>query len=518
MNVFLRIGAVMALLLAVIAVWPTQQALAAGSVQPSSGGPGTVFNFSANGYRAEERVDTWINTPGDQPQAIMTQPIADANGAISWQWTAPAGAAGGTWRMVARGRVSRVETIIPLQIDGPTPTPTPNAQRPAGEGASPASGGPGTLFTITASGFTPNERLDTWANTPSGVQSEVPAWVFADAQGAASWQWTAPADAENGTWQLIGRGIESRTMRIVSVQIIAGPPPATPTPDQGVSPASGLPGTTFSFYASGFRRDEDVNFWGTTPSGDVETNAKGVRANRDGRAEWSWIAPANAAPGVWTMTARGAASRVIRQISFTVQGVPATPLPADGVIPPNGPPGTSFHFGVSGFEFEAYLTYWTVDPNGVQSGQAPRFRADRNGHAEFDWIAPENSLGGQWQMVVFGLDSRITTMIPFRIDRDSAPPASEGVEPYSATPGTELRFFAEGLPKHMLLGYWATDPSGVIVPSGREIISSGQGRAEWRWVVPQNAPRGLWTMTIRRAKNDRSDSPDVTRTIRFEVR
>jgi uncharacterized protein YfaS (alpha-2-macroglobulin family) len=262
-----------------------------------------------------------------------------------------------------------------------------------------------------------------------------------------------------------------------------------------------------------------VGFWATNPDGDVVPNKVIARADENGRAIWSWQTPAGALPGAWVMTGRGEESRLFRFIGFTVTPPsPAPPLPADGVEPPVGPPGTTFRFGASGFEREAKLTYWPIAPDGTTTREAPRIRADRNGHIEFTWQAPDTAPGGSWKMAIYGLDSGILKEIPFRIDRDAPPPApQQSVSPSSGTYGDTLTFYFDGLPKGMLFGFWATDPVGAVVAGGKE-VRAFDGHVRFGWQIPQTVRKGTWTLTLQTSLGDRSHKPFTQRIISFEVR
>lgn len=395
----------------------------------------------------------------------------------------------------------------------------PIHQVAAAGGVQPSQGAPGTTFTITADGYTARERVATWVNTPSDQPQDVPTWTFANDAGVATWQWSSPVDAVSGSWQLVGRGVTSRHLNLIPVQIVAGATPQpTPASNQSATPAGGSPGTTFIFSADGFRAREDIDFWATPPSAAPEANSTQAESDDNGHAVWTWVAPPDATSGTWVMTAQGKASAVVRQISFVISSNAAS-SPTDGVIPVSGPPGTSFHFGFSDFEHEARLTYWTVSPDSTVSEPIPEFRADRNGHVEFDWIAPENAAGGEWQMVVLSIDRRTSRSIFFGIERNTTPPPlPQGVTPASGRYGDELHFFAEGLRKNEIIGFWATDPVGAIVPSGREVRADGNGRAEWSWIIPQTVRTGPWTMSFQASHNDRSEADKTIRSIRFEVR
>ncbi|MBC8076357.1 MAG: hypothetical protein H7Y32_09815, partial [Chloroflexales bacterium] len=149
MRAALRVVAVAALLAgALAAVVPAAIVQAAGSVEPTSGQPGTLFTFTADGYRVNEKVGTWVNTPDGAVRVLDTRIKADKDGRASWQWRAPNSAASGTWRMVGKGEESRVENVIAVQVATPGPTASPAGQPDALQGALPPTGVPGTTFAI----------------------------------------------------------------------------------------------------------------------------------------------------------------------------------------------------------------------------------------------------------------------------------------------------------------------------------------------------------------------------------
>lgn len=86
------------------------------SVAPAVGAPGTTFSFTAAGYPGQEQVDVWLNGPNDENLPGPTEVFADKQQNVAWQWTAPADAARGQWRMIAVGRKSRTQYIIPFEI------------------------------------------------------------------------------------------------------------------------------------------------------------------------------------------------------------------------------------------------------------------------------------------------------------------------------------------------------------------------------------------------------------------
>jgi hypothetical protein len=92
-------------------------------------------------------------------------------------------------------------------------------------------------------------------------------------------------------------------------------------PTTNVNPSMGAPGTRFAFMATGFASKEQIAVWVNTPAGTpMAIKAEKLNgANSDGRADWFWTTPDNAAAGTWQMVARGAESGTERVITFTVR-------------------------------------------------------------------------------------------------------------------------------------------------------------------------------------------------------
>jgi hypothetical protein len=86
------------------------------SVDPAAGAPGTRFAFSGTGFNWYEQVDVWLNGPQNQNLPGPFEVYADGQGIAYWAWTAPEDLPQGTWRMVAVGRKSRVQHIIPFEV------------------------------------------------------------------------------------------------------------------------------------------------------------------------------------------------------------------------------------------------------------------------------------------------------------------------------------------------------------------------------------------------------------------
>jgi hypothetical protein len=118
-------------------------------------------------------------------------------------------------------RIIGLFTILALTIGGVAVPHAVLGQETQTANVTPAVGPPGARFAFVAFGFNANERIGVWVNTPGGeaIAITVERLNQADGDGRADWYWTAPADAQPGTWQLIARGLDSKVERVISFEI-----------------------------------------------------------------------------------------------------------------------------------------------------------------------------------------------------------------------------------------------------------------------------------------------------------
>src|SRR5690606_10741254 len=119
----------------------------------------------------------------------------------------------------------------------------------------PDRGPPGTTFRFDVAGFEPGETIVYFAENPDRTPQEQRTTAVADANGAASWEFTPPIDPATrvGAWHMSAYGETSRRELVVGFMVTA--PDARPAT---VTPTSGGPGTVFRFSAEGFARKEQV--------------------------------------------------------------------------------------------------------------------------------------------------------------------------------------------------------------------------------------------------------------------
>lgn len=304
-------------------IWfPASTSAAAPTVQPDRGPQGTLFTFTADGFDKDERVSFWVNTPdgkviGDNSLAVRSSD----GGTATWKWTAPADAAFGRWEMIASGNSSRHAVQIPFVVERPADNPPPTFD----PGVTPSSGPPTTTFRFTNSGFRGGEEVSFWVTAPNGTlypggsRPYNKDYVFtANGDGTAAWAWAAPEEATPGIYLMVAQGAQSQqsvVIRFTIEQAAAAPIPTAPT----ASPAAGPAGTTFTFAASGYNARERVSYWLDPPNGaPFGDGSYYVTSTGAGVATVTWTAPADAAPGTWSMIIHGLDSRYSVQIPFTI--------------------------------------------------------------------------------------------------------------------------------------------------------------------------------------------------------
>ncbi|NJP04440.1 MAG: hypothetical protein HC837_01790 [Chloroflexaceae bacterium] len=493
--------------------------VASGMVMPESGPPGTTFTFVArsNEFIPGEQVGSWFIRPDGTELNVDEGQSVDPDGQIYRVWTSPLDAPGGVWTFRARGVSSAVVIDIQFEIVGPANPPAPP---PPPLGVEPAAGPPGTVFTFTAGGFTTGELVSTWVTRPDGSSGDAVPRVFANGAGTATWEWAAPAGSLEGAWMMVVRGTRSQLQYEIPFTVSDGTaiPPSPSNPGGTATPDHALPGTRFTFRATVFQPREHIFFWPEDPQGTPLSTHQSSQADSDGVAEWEWVAPEGAQPGVWTMVARGRVGPIRVKIPFVIDD-PGAP-PQAWVNPTVGGPGTTFAFGARDFVPHEYVNIWAVGPDGMTLPGPTDLRATWGGELTWNWTAPETIVAGNWQMVARGasIESRALYYIDFTIVRDAPPPDATPpytVTPLSGPPGTTFTFEARGFGRNETLSYWVTDPDHRIhsnEENNARIQSNADGVAVWEWTAPADAKRGQWNMAVRSATPG-----SVTGDIRYEI-
>lgn len=326
-------------------------------LSPGSGTIGQSFLVQGDGFQPGEKVSLWLTAPDSSVRGIDTVPEADGNGSITGagiRITADNSFRVGVWSLTAQGRQSGRQSVGQFRIDagggggggGGQPAPVPpggpgnpnrlgqlihDGLRVRGDGSIvPLAAPPEIPFTFNARGFATNERVGVWLTRPDGGVDAIDARnVRNDGRGGISVTFKASRQQE-GNWTITAQG--ASTNRAVTApfritrEFVAPPGTGRPANRNGtVSPSEGSQRTGFRITATGFRANEPLEFWITSPDG-IYYLAPSVTADSRGRLGISpalvvQFGPQNPA-GVYGYHYRGTRSGVRADIYFTFNGAP----------------------------------------------------------------------------------------------------------------------------------------------------------------------------------------------------
>lgn len=184
-------------------------------VEPSVGPAGTTFTFHIGGFDRGERVAYWLNTPNRTILAIGDRGTTASGGKITVNWTSRAGIPSGFWQFVAHGADSGVQKVVTFEITTSASTPAPGQTN-----VIPSVGPAGSTFTFYASGFTADERVGYWLNSPAGAVVTIDDQQhYANSDGQFSTTWAAPSAVTPGIWQLVAQGTQSGVLVVIPFEV-----------------------------------------------------------------------------------------------------------------------------------------------------------------------------------------------------------------------------------------------------------------------------------------------------------
>lgn len=264
---------------------------------PGSGGPGTVFTVQGEGFSPNEGVSLWLTAPDTQVRPIETQPSADAAGSITGAGIrfSSAGFTNGRWAITAQGISSGRAVVGYFTVTGPVGDPArlgiiihPSLVAEGRGSVAPLAAVPGSAFAFAASGFDPGEGVGAWLTPPGGGALQVvnEAAIVRDGKGNIS-VIVQPQNGPEGIWLVTAQGKNTRRAVTGRFKITRDyfAPINTPRPanvNGKVSPAEGGRRVQFRLTGTGFRANERLEHWVTTPDGAYYLNPQ-MQADSRGR-------------------------------------------------------------------------------------------------------------------------------------------------------------------------------------------------------------------------------------------
>jgi hypothetical protein len=539
------------------------------SITPTVGTPLTVFTVRGAAFTPAGVIQQWLVTPAGWRADFAQLAVADAAGnytvsfflstAVTWPF--------GTYTYyaldIATGRLARVD----FQVTGvgpaaPTPTPSPTSTpgpspTPGGHSLSisPASGTPGTVFTVNGTGFTPNGSVQRWVVSPAGRRYDLsPLYLTADPVGhfTQSFYLATGFTWPSGVYTFYAYDVSAGQMASVpftiGAQATPGPthtPGPSPTPGPGpmvsINPPAGTVGMSFTVTGTGFTPFGTVEQWLVSPAGQrLNFNIPFISADALGRFSMTFFLTGAAPPGTYTYYARNLATGQIASVTFNITGLAGTPQPTatPGPSPtPGGVPGLSLApaagtigtpFTVVGFGFtpRGTIQHWLIDPTGQRLDFYPSLlRVDAYGRYSTTFAFPPGRAWtpGVYVYHVYDFATGLQATASFTLSTtpqptltatpgpSPTPPAGPGlsIDPAAGVIGLTFTASATGLTPGGLVELWLLAPNGGRIDFAQPyLVADLAGRLTFSFAFPPGFawPFGTYRLVIRDQVTGRSAS------------
>jgi hypothetical protein len=284
-------------------------------VGKAAGQPGDTVTVSATGFGPGETVNVYWGRMNGTPAATLT---ADGSGSIG-RASVPVGVAPvGPTTLVLVGTKTDATATAPYQMLGLYPSTTPH----------PYAVLSGKTMTYTGSGFAPGEQVLIYFNASGGTPALT---VQANSGGSFSTSFVVPFGL-TGRQTLTAIGEESRAAVTTGFDVLPYSPVAQ------VSTYGAMPGTTVSFYASGFAANEVVEVYlgrGQGNSGQL-VSAFRVDGHGNAAAAGNYVIPNGTGPALYfTMVGQQSGGTATAKVSVTAPSQPVTvPSQPPYTLPP----------------------------------------------------------------------------------------------------------------------------------------------------------------------------------------
>jgi len=282
----------------------------------AAGQPGDTVTVSASGFGSDEKIDVFWGRVAGTPATTLT---ADGSGSIS-QASVPVGVAPtGPTTLVLVGEKTKTTATAPYQMLGLYPVLTPH----------PYAVQAGHSVTLNGSGFAPGEQVLLYLNAASGTPALT---TTASSGGSLSLSFVVPFGLK-GNQTLTAIGDQSRAAVDSGFDVLSYNPSAQ------VSTYGAMPGTTVSFYASGFAANEVVEVYLGRGQGNSGQLVSAFRVNSKGSAAaaGTYVIPNGTGPALYfTMVGQQSGGTATAKVSVTTPSQPVTvPSQPPYVLPPS---------------------------------------------------------------------------------------------------------------------------------------------------------------------------------------
>ena len=414
------------------------------SISPASGPPGTLVNVTGYGFAAGETSIT-ITFDGNPVGSVIA-----ANSLGNWSGTfiVPTSTSG-AHSVSAYGSVTLAGFVPSVLFTEPNRILAIN----------PRSGPPGTVITVTGSGFGTYEMGITMTFDGSPIASA----VSADAQGNWSGTFTVPA-SPSGSHSVSAYGSVTPTSSIPGITFVVNPTVV-------VSPTNRPPGNTITVTGSGFGAGET----GVTITFDDNPVASGISANSLGNWSGTFTVPASPS-GPHSISAYGSVT-----LAGSLPGVTFVVNPNIDVSPTSGPPGSSVTVTGSGFGGGETGITITFD----NKPAAPGISANSLGNWSGTFTVPASSSGSH-SISAYGSFTLAGSLpgVAFMVNPNIAVNSTNGI------PGSSVTVIGSG---------FAAGETGITITfDGNQVASgiSANSQGNWRgtFTVPASS---LGSHTVR---------------------
>jgi hypothetical protein len=280
-----------------------------------AGKPGDVLSVSGGGFQPGEKINAFWGRIGGPPAAQLQ---ADSSGGISQAPLRVGVAPVGNNTLILVGDQSKATATTAFTMIGlyPNATVTPYAVKAA------------QPFTISGSGFSPGERVQLYVGRPGGPPVSV---LQTNAKGDVGGPTFIAPFQLRGRQMLTMVGEQSRSIATSGFMIMPYTPQAQP------STWGGMPGTSLSFYASGFAPNEVVLVYAGRGQGSPGSLISAFRVDSSGSASagGNYTIPGDA-QGETSVQLVGRQSGGVANVTLSVEPGGGSDIPAQPpfVMPP----------------------------------------------------------------------------------------------------------------------------------------------------------------------------------------